>query len=50
MENYKEEQKKYRDMYKNRGKIFWVSIDKSNPIVKGRTYINPNKKTKADKK
>lgn len=50
MENYKEKQRKYEELYKNRGKVFWVSIDKSNPIVKGRTYINSNKKKKVEKK
>jgi len=46
MENYKEKQKEYAEKYKNRGKVFWVSIDKSQPLIKGRTYINPNKKKK----
>ena len=47
-EDYKAKQKKYRDMYKNRGKMVWVSKlpDRDlfgkkikNPLNKGRTYV-----------
>jgi len=47
-EDYKAKQKKYRDMYKNRGKMVWVSklpdreiLGKKvkNPLNKGRTYV-----------
>lgn len=50
METYKEKQRKYEEMYKNRGKTVWISIDKKNPIVKGRTFINPLKQEKKEGK
>lgn len=46
--SYKEKQKKYRDMYKNRGRWAWISKlpdrevlgkKEKNPLNKGRTYI-----------
>lgn len=46
--SYKEKQKKYKEMYKNRGKWVWISklpdrevLGKKvkNPLNKGRTYI-----------
>lgn len=44
METYKEKQRKYEEMYKNRGKVVWVSKEPNNGIIKGRTYINKEKK------
>ena len=37
--SYKEQQKFYRNLYKNRGKLVWLSKDPKNTIIKGRTYI-----------
>jgi hypothetical protein len=51
--DYKEEQKKYRDMYKDRGKFLWLSKLQptvingkviKNPLTKGRTYVKPKDK------
>lgn len=50
MEDYKEKQKKYREMRKNSVKWVWVSKlgDRvvngkvvKNPLNKGRTYVKP---------
>lgn len=46
--NYKEQQKFYHHMYKNRGKIFWLSKDPKNPIIKGRTYVKGKEKENAN--
>lgn len=45
-ENYKETQKFYRNMYKNRGKLVWLSKDPQNPVIKGRTYIKVKEEEK----
>lgn len=53
--NYKDEQKKYKQMYKERERFFWLSklppreingkvID--NPLIKGRTYVKPKEEGK----
>ena len=47
---YKEDQKKYRQMYKEREKFFWLSKlppreingkTVKSPLTRGRTYIKP---------
>lgn len=35
--DYKEKQKMYRDLYKQRGKTVWVSKEKGD--IKGRTFV-----------
>ena len=40
--SYKEQQKFYRNLYKNRGRLVWLSKDPKNPIIKGRTYVKKN--------
>lgn len=49
MENYKENQKKYKELYKNRGRTIWYSKDTTNGILKGRTFIKPKEKEKENK-
>lgn len=40
-ENYKEKQKKYKELYKNRGRTIWYSTDPTNPLAKGKTFVIP---------
>ena len=42
--DYKEKQKMYRDMYKQSGKIVWVSREKGD--IKGRTYVKKDEELK----
>lgn len=45
-ENYKEKQKKYKEIYKNRGKTIWYSKDPENGITKGKTFVKPKEEEK----
>lgn len=40
-QNYKEKQKMYKELYKNRGKTIWYSTDPTNKLAKGKTYVKP---------
>lgn len=49
MENYKEIQKQNKARLKDNYRVFWYSGDPTNPLAKGKTYINKNKKKKEKK-
>jgi hypothetical protein len=48
-ENYKEKQKKYKEIYKNRGRTIWYSTDPTNPLAKGKTYVKPKEEKEKEK-
>lgn len=50
MEDYKEIQKQNRMRLKNNYHVFWMSGDPTNPLAKGRTYVNKEKQNKKEKK
>jgi len=41
MEKYKEKQRKYKELYKNRGRTIWYSTDPNNKLAKGKTFVKP---------
>lgn len=45
--NYKEEQKKYREMRKSSVKMFWSSKEPGD--IKGRTYVKPKDEKEGNK-
>lgn len=42
-EEYREQQKKFKEMRKVNQRFIWVSKDKTSGLLKGRTYINLEK-------
>lgn len=48
-ENYKEKQKKYKELYKNRGRTIWYSTDPTNKLAKGKTYVKPKEEKEKEK-
>lgn len=46
--DYKEKQKMYKKMYKERGKFVWISKEKGD--IKGRTFVKKEQEKEVTKK
>lgn len=45
-EEYREQQKKFKEMRKVNQRFIWVSKDRNDKLIKGRTYIKPKDQDK----